>query len=259
MVALDTILWLTGDGAIAAVAILLVRKGTFRTFPVFFSYMVWSLVSDLALAAVNHFDPAFYYNAYSISNTMDSLFQFGVLVELLWAVLRPIRGSLPRWTLLAIGLLTALVGAAVWPLAAGWGFGSLSAAGRLNVHVQETVSVLRILFFLLLAGCSQLLSIGWRDRELQIATGLGFYSLVSLAVWTQHRTGPQYHSLDQLASASYICSLGYWVYSFAQQEAKRREFTPQMESFLLAVAGNARSTRSAIKNLPPDDPPQKRK
>ncbi|MGA2538595.1 MAG: hypothetical protein ABSF53_21485 [Terracidiphilus sp.] len=259
MVPLDTILWLAGDGATAAVAILLLRKGTFRTFPLFSSYLLWSLLSDLALFAVGHFDPAFYYNAYSISNAIDSLFQFGVLVELSWAVLRPLRGSLPRWTLLAIAILILLVGAAVWPLAAGWGLGSLSLAGQVNVHVQETFSVLRILFFLLLAGCSQLLSIGWRDRELQIATGLGFYSLVSLAVWMQHRTGPQYHALDQLVAASYICSLAYWAYSFAQQEAQRREFTPQMESFLLAVAGNARSTRLAMKNPPQDEAPQKRK
>jgi hypothetical protein len=226
---------------------------------VFFSYMVWSLVSDLIGFAVAQFDPAIYYNVYSISNAIDSLFQFAVLVELLWSVLRPLRGALPKWTLLAIALLIALVGAAVWPLAAGWGLNTLSAAGRLNVHVQETVSVLRILFFLLLAGCSQLLSIGWRDRELQIATGLGFYSLVSLAVWMQHRTGPQYHVLDQLASASYICSLAYWVYSFSQAEAKRREFTPQMENFLLAVAGNARSTRMTIKKPPQDDTEDKRK
>jgi hypothetical protein len=259
MVPLDTILWLAGDGATAAVAILLVRRGTFRTFPVFTSYLVWSLLSDLAEFAVAHFNPANYYNVYSIGLTVDSLLQFGVLVELLWAVLRPLRGSLPRWTLLAIAILIALVGAAVWPLAAGFGLNSLSLAGRLNVHVQETFSVLRILFFLLLAGCSQLLSIGWRDRELQIATGLGFYSLVSLAVWMQHRTGPQYHSLDQLVSASYICSLAYWAYSFAQQEAKRREFTPQMENFLLAVAGNARSTRMSIKKPPRDETPQKRK
>ena len=43
-------------------------------------------------------------------------------------------------------------------------------------QLQHTVSILRILFFLVLAGGSQLLSIGWRDRELQVATGLGFYS-----------------------------------------------------------------------------------
>jgi hypothetical protein len=36
------------------------------------------------------------------------------------------------------------------------------------------------------------------------------------------------------------------VVSFAQKEAERREFTPQMRSFLLAAAGAARTTRVAM-------------
>ena len=67
---------------------------------------------------------------------------------------------------------------------------------------------MRILFFLAIAGCSQLLSIGWRDRELQIATGLGFFSIVSLTVAMLHTSqapefAAQYHHLEQLLSASY--------------------------------------------------------
>ena len=46
--------------------------------------------------------------------------------------------------------------------------------------------------------------------------------------------------------ASYLCSLLYWVYSFAQKEAERREFTPQMQNVLLAMAGVAREQRLAL-------------
>ncbi len=117
------------------------------------------------------------------------------------------------------------------------------------VHVQQTTSILRVLFFLTLAACSQFLSLGWRDRELQVATGLGFYSLVSLGaamIHTHQTTVYQYKHLNQFVVASYICSLAYWVYSFAQQEAERREFTPQMQNFLLAAAGVAREQRLAL-------------
>ncbi len=38
----------------------------------------------------------------------------------------------------------------------------------------------------------------------------------------------------------------YWIVSFAQKVPERREFTPQMESFLLALAGHARGTRVAM-------------
>ena len=103
--------------------------------------------------------------------------------------------------------------------------------------------------FLILAGSSQVLSIGWRDRELQVATGMGFYSLVSfgaILVHTHQTSFPQYRALNEIVVASYLCSLLYWVYSFAQQEAERREFTPQMQNFLLAAAGVAREQRLAL-------------
>jgi uncharacterized membrane protein len=117
------------------------------------------------------------------------------------------------------------------------------------MRLQQTTSILRILFFLVLAGCSQLLSLGWRNRELQVATGLGFYSLVSLAVAmlnTHYAMGSQYTRLHQVVVASGLCSLLYWLFSFAQKEAERREFSPQMQSMLLAVAGTARNTRIAF-------------
>ena len=118
-------------------------------------------------------------------------------------------------------------------------------------HMQQTVSILRIGFFLVLAGCSQLLSIGWRDRELQVATGMGFFSLISLAAAllnTHQASLIQYKHLNQFVIGSFLCCLLYWVVSFAQQEAPRREFTPQMQNLLLAVAGVARAERAALAN-----------
>lgn len=240
---------LVGDAVTAVVVLLLVAKGSFRILPIFSSYLTWGILSDAVQFTAAHYYPNAGYNFYLISLIVDSLFQFGVLVELAWSVLRPIRASLPPWSWLAVAVLFAIATAVVWPFSSGPGVSGFSFAGRLNVHVQVTFSVLRILLFLGLAGCSQLLSIGWKDRELQVATGLGFYSMVSLAVWIHHTgqvVGPQYHRLDQIVAVSYVCSLGYWVFSFAQKEAERREFTPQMQSFLLAMAGTARATRMAV-------------
>ncbi|MGB7546773.1 MAG: hypothetical protein WBM14_03410 [Terracidiphilus sp.] len=141
------------------------------------------------------------------------------------------------------------VGAAIWPFAGIRSLSILDPGIRGIVHVQQTASILRVLVFLVMAGCSQVLSIGWRDRELQVATGLGFYSLVSLGaamLHTHETTVNQYSHLNQFVVASYLCSLLYWVFSFAQKEAERREFTPQMQSFLLAVAGVARADRVAL-------------
>jgi hypothetical protein len=148
-----------------------------------------------------------------------------------------------------LGILIAAAGAAIWPFTDSSAFARFPLEWHLLVRLEQSVSILRVIFFLLLAGCSQLLSIGWRDRELQVATGLGFYSLVSLTTTVLHShqaAGAQYRMLDQFQVASYICSLLYWVVCFAQKEAERREFTPQMQSMLLAVAGAARGTRIAL-------------
>ncbi len=113
------------------------------------------------------------------------------------------------------------------------------------------MSVLRILLFLLLAGCSQLLSISWRDRELQVATGLGFYSLATLAVsmiQPHLSTSTQYVLVNQIGFGSFLCAMLYWIFSFSQKEEARQEFTPQMQRVLLAMAGTARTARVALED-----------
>jgi hypothetical protein len=78
---------------------------------------------------------------------------------------------------------------------------------------------------------------------------LGFYSLVSFGAMLAHTHKAnvlQYSTLNELVIGSYLCSLLYWVYSFAQKEAKRHEFTPQMQNVLLAMAGVAREQRLAL-------------
>jgi hypothetical protein len=254
-VSLDNILWFAGIAAEAAVVWLLLYKRVWRTLPVFCVYCAWALLSDGGNYAVQRFFNDSYTTTYLAEAIADSALQFAVLIELAWSVLRPMRTSLPRSALLAIAVLIAAAAAAIWPFAGIQGLSSFSTEWRNLVHVQQTASILRILFFLVLAGCSQLLSIGWRDRELQVATGLGFYSIVSVAVAILHSRqgmGQAYRNLNRFVAVSYLCSLVYWVVSFAQQEAERREFSPQMRSALLAVAGAARTTRVALADSAPD-------
>jgi hypothetical protein len=248
-VSLDNIFWFASFVAEAAVVGLLLYRRIWRILPIFCVYCTWSLLIDTVAFPVLRYFPASYLTVYLADMVVDSALEFGVLIELAWSVLRPFRASLPRGSLVVVAGLVVALGAAIWPFAVIPGFGNLPPEFHLLMRLIQTTSILRILFFLALAGCSQLLSIGWRDREMQVATGLGFYSIVSLAVAMlhTHRTmGPQYEHLIQVVVASYICSLLYWVFSFSQKEAERREFSPQMQSLLLAVAGTARTTRIAL-------------
>ena len=249
---MDTILWLLASFAEAAVIALLVYRRVWRTFPLFFSYSVAVLAGSATSYLILRFYPptsAVYATAYFAETILDSTLLFCVLVEVAWSILRPVRRSLPRGALLAVGFLILALGAAIWPFAAFPGAAHMQREVALVMRLQQTFSILRVLIFLALAAFSQMLSIGWRDRELQIATGLGFTSLVGLAVamlHTHQSTWTQYAHWNELVVAGYLCSLLYWIVSFSQKEAERREFTPQMQSMLLAVAGAARTTRVAL-------------
>jgi hypothetical protein len=246
---LDLSIWFAGLTTEIAVAAVLVRQRIYRLLPVFGLYLVWSVVSDAISMAITTWHPSLYVKCFLIEMPLDCALQFVVLVELAWSALRPARSLLPRWTLAAIAFLIFAVGAAVWPLAGFTQLHGITPLSHLLLRILHTVSILRILFFVALAAGSQLLSLGWRDRELQVATGLGFYSLVSLAgavIQAQMAVATQYHYIDQIVAGCYVVSLVYWVVSFAQKEAPRHEFSPQMESFLLKVSGAARTNRMAL-------------
>ena len=244
----DTVLLGCGTAAEIAILLLMFRVRAYRTQPAFFVFILWSLVEDGLMYFLRiHTNQDTSYKAYEIQLVIDSAMIFAVIVELAWNVLRPIRSSLPKYTWLALAILIAVAGVLIWPIA-GFALPADLAPGGIQLfRLEQTTAILRVVVFLVLAACSHLLSIGWRNRELQIASGLGFFSIISLAVGIIHTHLPveaqQFHLLDQVASASYIAALGYWVYCFATKEAERRSFTPQMENFLLAAAGTARSAR----------------
>lgn len=247
---LDNLLWFAGPLSEAAVVGLLVYRRVWRTLPFFFIYSVWTLFGSLIAYVIHrNFSTAAYFTTYLAEESVDFAVLFCVLVELAWSVFRPIRSSLPRRTVWIIGILISVAIAAIWPFTDSAGFVRYPMQWHLLVRMQQDVSILRVLIFLLLAGCSHLLSIGWRDRELQVATGLGFYSLAALTATVLHArqaAGQQFRMVELILEACYICSVLYWAICFSLKEADRREFTPQMQSFLLAVAGTARTTRIAL-------------
>jgi len=236
-------------GMEAALIGLLFYRRTWRSLPFFCAYLVWTLASDCINLYIRHYVPSSYLNAYFVNQAVDFVLQFCVLVEIAWSVVRPFRASLPRYTVLYLGLLLAAAGGLVWIFADSAMYAHIPHEWHLLLRLRQSEAILRIIFFLILASCSHFLSIGWRDRELQVMTGLGFYSLaaVTVSILQSHQgVGSQFRQLDQLVIATYLGSMLYWVVSFAQKETARREFSPQMQGMLLAVAGAARSTRIAL-------------
>lgn len=235
-----------GIVAEAAFIVVLVWRRTYRSFPVFFLYIVWGMAGDSAVLIQRTLMHSQNLYPFEIETYIDSFFQYLVLIELAWSILRPIQRLLPRGFLLGISLVIAAAAVLAWPLSGIKETSEFPRQFLIALHAQRSFAILRILFFLMLACCSQFLRIGWRDRELQVATGLGFYSLVSLAATMVHSHqffGWQYFYVDIAVACSYLLSLVYWSYSFAQQEAAPREMTSEMQGFLLGMADVIRQQR----------------
>jgi hypothetical protein len=249
----ENVFSLTGILAETILVGMLLYRRAGQTLPVFLVYCCWALISDLSAYGMKFVFPGGYgINFYVAITIVDFALQICVLVELAWSVLRPLRSNLSRKAIPLIGAAVLAAGAAIWPFAGLAGMEGTTPVWHFLVQLQQTASILRVLVFLLLAVCSQMLSIGWRDRELQVATGFGFYSLVSLAVAvlnTHHATMMQFRNLYWAVAISFVCSLFYWAWSFAQKEAERQEFTPQMRHTLLALAGAVRVTRAGLADL----------
>ena len=219
------ILFYLAEAAEVGVCALLLYRRVWATLPFFFVYNAWTLLSGAGNYLIFRDYPSAYATAYLIQLIVDSILVFSVLVEVGWSILRPVRSSLPRGALVVVAGLVLAAGAAIWPFASIHGLVHSLHKIRVVAQLQQTVSILEIVFFLALIAFSQMLSIGWRDRELQVATGLGFYSFVSMAaaMLHMHQTAvSQYSHLNEVVVASYLCSLMYWIVSFSQKKAERR-------------------------------------
>src|ERR1019366_6334502 len=185
-----------------------------QKLPVFLVYCSWAILSDSFAFGMRVFLPGRYsVGLYLGLSIPDFALQLCVLVELAWSVLRPLRSHLSRTALPLIGAAVLAAGAAIWPFAGITGMDDPSSTWHFMVQLQQTASIMRVLFFLLLAVGSHMLSLSWRDRELQVATGFGFYSLVSLGVAvlnTHHATAERFKNLYYAVAISFLCSLFYW-------------------------------------------------
>jgi len=209
---IDNTLLLLGNFFLTLLMVVLVKRRTYRSFPVFFTYQGWSLFSGILCIFAVSLEPADYMRFYVVNMALDFLLQFAVLAELGRIVAAHNHNSPPRWALIALLLLpTTLVlrSLSSWSVPAG--------IGELGTHVfkiQQILPVLLLAYLLALVWWSRLHSSQWPDSALHIATGLGSYFIVCLAVaiiHTHQTMGVQYRWTEEAQSGSYLGVLSYWL------------------------------------------------
>jgi hypothetical protein len=229
---------------IALFAVLMVRR-QYKSFPVFTLYIAFNLLYDVGVGAVMVGSPHVGRSLALGLLPLQYLLELGVLLEIAWNVLRPVRLSLPS------GSIRAFVGLVAVALLCGTVLAShLGNSGNkvqdLKGPLDLTVGLLRMLIFVATAGFAQLLGIGWKNKVLQLATALSFYSAVDLIVSLVERYSGGSNDLEHVRAVAFTLEIGFLVWAFTTKEVRRREFSPQMEQFLVTLAGRAKLARTAL-------------
>jgi hypothetical protein len=231
---------------VALLVILIVRR-QYRTFPIFTSYIAFNVLTDIGVGLLVARSSRSLARAVAISLLPPQYFlEAMVLFEIAWHVLRPVQVSLPHRTLqiFALSLVLAILCGTLlaWHVHSN---GTLIYA-EIKAPLNLTVSLLRMLIFAVMAGFAQLLGIGWKNKVLQLATALSFYSAVDLiANLVQSHVG-QSGTVDHIKAVNFLFEMCFLVWAFTTKDVRRREFSPQMEQFLVTLAGRAKLARTAL-------------
>jgi hypothetical protein len=235
-------------GLLAEVSLfaLLIWRRHYQTFPFFTLYVGVNTVTDLVFGLFlfgSHGSLVPMMNFFMVLFTY--VLELGVLLEIVWNVIHPVHVSLPRGVLKIF--IAALVVIATGCAMLAWHFDSLhSRVDELKNPLDLTFGLLRMLIFAVTASFAQMLGIGWKNKVLQLATALSFYSAVDLSVSLAERISGRYNSLEPIHGLAYTLELGFLLYAFTTKDVERREFSPQMEQFLVTLAGRAKLARTVL-------------
>jgi len=235
-------------GFLAEICLLatLIFRHRYKSFPIFTLYIAFNLLSDVVVGLAVPMFSLHVGNALQFASLpLMYLLELAVLFEIAWHVLRPVHASLPRGStrvFLSLVLMAILFGTLLaWHVQ--------DTGNRIDDIKQPlnlTVGLLRMLIFVATAALAQVLGIGWKDKVLQIATALSFYSAVNLIVSLGERHPGASSVLEPLRAVAYALELGFLAWVFTTKELPRREFSPQMEQFLVTLAGRAKVARTAL-------------
>jgi hypothetical protein len=254
---IDGVLWAITLIVQAALAYLMIRKREGRNYPILLTYLIFNLIED-PLAWVLHNGPSgTYLKAYFAFTVLDYLLQFLLIVEIGQNVFRRSKESIPfrLWPVIIVAVLVCAIIAAVFAPQMQPGGPGQDHLTHVMLRVTLGLAILKLLLFAAMAGFAQFLGIGWKNRVLQLATGLAFYGAVSLLTQlssshlsTVNQASYASHliALAQIQSGGYIGAITFWIWAFSRNEAPRKDFTPQMQEVLVTIAESAKRTRLAV-------------
>jgi len=233
--------WLAGPLLQITLLVFMVRRGYHRTFPRFFSYILFQTLKSACLFFVYRYFPESYFDAYWTGNAVSVIFTVAVMDEILHSLFQKYGGlqvlgtTIFRWSC-GLLLLLAIVGAVS---------GSETAGDRIVTAVfsfDRSMRLMQLGLFLLLMLLCRFLRDCWRQQVFGIALGFGVFAsveliLVSIVMWDG---GSQGAIISLIKSTAYNVVTLVWIGYLRQhpQLAPTLQPAPYGNTLGLALVGS---------------------
>src|SRR6266478_8896339 len=216
-------LWFAHPLLQAAVAGMMLRRKLNRTFPWFFTYVVFQIAVFALTFPLRdaRFYPIFYY-VYWGTNAVSVILGFRVIHEVFLDVFRPYHtlrdlGSvLFKWAglvmLMVAGVVAASTPAAGEPLVTG------------ILTLQRSVRVVQCGLVLFLLVFSRYLGTSWRQKSFGIALGFGIFGMVELSLVAMNYSVNNQILTSFVNMAAYNLTILIWLgYTLVKSPARDQE------------------------------------
>lgn len=232
------VLWTVGMGLQAVLAVVLLGKKTWRRYPLFTGYSIFSFVVCLILYLLQK-HPAIFFYFYWSQEAIAIVLGFCVVYEIFQHLfsthkaLEKLASLIFRWT---VGVLFCLAVAVV--LAQSPGASSLS---KTVLILEEATRIMEVGLLMFLFGASAAFGLHWKQAEFGIALGLGLFVAVQLATVTlRSQVGQEaWQVLNVVRILAFNTSLLVWLgYLLAPERVTSIDEVPkraQLEQWNQAV------------------------
>jgi hypothetical protein len=217
-------LWIAPHALQIIIAIVMVRRGMFREYPLFFAYTVFQIVEGGTLFVLDHIDAVSgdqYWLTHRVCQMFDTALRCAIIFEIFSSVFGKYPGLKQLTRVLFRGAAVVLLFAAIAVAARAPDDGTPAVLSRVHL-LNLSVDVMQSGLLLLLVGFASYFGLSWRSPAYGFAFGLGIFASVDLATETVRVwTGPV-SDFDFVTMATYHCCVVIWLVYLLTPEMARR-------------------------------------
>ncbi len=247
------LLWVAPALVFAFLAVAMVRRGTRKQFPFFFSYVIYQVISFGVQFYIYHRGSQYqYFYAYWTMAALSIGIAFTVIHEVFTELFKPFGGLrdfgsvLFRWAILVLLAVAVLMAMTAAPASQG------SRAFALVVSLERSVRAMQCGMVLLMVLCTPRLGLRYGQRVFGIALGFGIIAAVDLiAVAALAEAGfsaQTFFTLARMASYNFAALLwtGYFLAPEPERLPLRQLAHTDRWNFALASLGNPEGEVPAV-------------